>query len=166
MAANVVISETNTGSTTTDNITNINFGSTDAINIVIANFPVNRGDYSFEKIMRYKLSNLSGSNSIDNFKVWLTGAVLDTGIVHDTNLTGSMLDEAYHTPIETASAQAIRVVPVDEPTNENVGKSGASGGLDANGKYSDIIYMQVETQGSANPGDQTSKNWYFQYDEQ
>ncbi len=166
MVATVEISETNTGSVTTNSITNLNFGNVDAINIVIATNPINRGDFSFEKFIRYRLAALGGSNKIDNFKVWLTGSE-DTGIVHDSNLTGSMLDEAYHTPISTASAEAIRVVPRTTPTNQNVGKSGAgAAGLTVAGSFSDNIIMQAETQGGAAPGDQTSNNWFFQYDEQ
>jgi len=165
MPANVLISEMNTGSVTTDNVTNINYGSNDSYDLVIATYPINRGDYSFEKLNMYYLSNLSGSNSIDNFKVWLTGSA-DTGIVHRSNLSGSLDNHAYHTPINTVSTEAAVAVPTTEPPAENIGKSGATGGLNANGQYSDIIYSQAETQGSANPGNQTSRDWYYQYDEQ
>ncbi len=165
MAAGVIITETNTGSVITDIITNINYGSDDSFNIVIATNPINRGNFSFEKFNRLKLSNLSGSSQIDTFIVWLSGTE-DTGIVHDTNLTGSILDEAYHTPIETVSSEAIRVAPTAPPSLPNFGKSGANTAMDTNGQYSDYHISQAETQGGASPGDQTTLNWYYQYDEQ
>lgn len=165
MPAGVLITEMNTGSVIQDALTNINYGSNDSYDIVIATYPINRGDYSFEKLNRLKLSNLSGSNKIDNFKVWLSGTE-DTGIVHLTNLTGSLIDDAYHTPINTVSADATEAVPTTEPSLENLGKSGATGGMNTNGQYSDINYSQAETQGGASPGDQTTLNWYYQYDEQ
>lgn len=165
MAAGVIITETNTGAVTTDIITNINYGSNDSFDIVIATYPINRGDYSYEKFNRLKLSNLSGSTQIDTFKVWLSGTE-DTGIIHRTNLTGSIVDEAYHTPINTVSAQAVNVAPTTVPANPNLGKSGANTPLTSNGQYSDYNISQVETQGTASPGDQTTLNWYYQYDEQ
>jgi len=165
MAAGVIITETNTGSVVTDIITNINYGSDDSFDIVIATFPINRGDYSYEKFNRLKLSNLSGSSQIDTFKVWLSGTE-DTGIIHDCNLTGAILDEAYHTPINTISSEAVRVAPTSVPTNPNLGKSGANTPMTSTGQYSDYNISQVETQGGASPGDQTTLNWYYQYDEQ
>jgi len=165
MAAGVLITETNTGSVTTDAISNINYGSNDSYDLVIATYPINRGDYSYEKFNRYKLSNLSGSNKIDNFKVWLTGSA-DTGIIHNSNLDAALDDEAYHTPVNTISTEADTVVPTTTPGAENIGKSGANGGLDTNGQYSDNIISQVKTEGTASPGDQTSRDWYYQYDEQ
>lgn len=165
MPANVLISEMNTGSVTTDDITNMNYGSNDSYDIVIATYPINRGDYSFEKLNAYKLSNLSGSSLIDNFKVWLTGSA-DTGIIHLTNLSGSLENDVYATPITTVSSVCTEAMPIVEPTNENIGKSGVTGGLNTNGQYSDLVWSQVETQGGASPGDQTSRNFYWQYDEQ
>jgi len=165
MPAGVIITETNTGSITTDIITSINYGSDDSYNLVIATYPINRGDYSFEKANRLKLSNLSGSNQIDTFKVWLSGTE-DAGITHRTNLTGSILDEAYHTPISTVSSVAINTAPTEAPSLPNLGKSGANTPLTVNDQYSDYNWSQAETDGGASPGDQTELNWYYQYDEQ
>lgn len=165
MPAGVIITETNTGSVTTDIITNINYGSDDSFDIVVATFPINRGDYSFEKASRLKLSALSGSNQIDTFKVWLSGTE-DSGIVHLTNLSSSINDDAYHTPLVTVSSVAVNAVPITVPTNPNLGKSGANTPMDSDGQYSDINWSQAETQGGAAPGNQTTLNWYYQYDEQ
>jgi len=166
MPAGVIITETNTGSVTTDIITSINYGSSDEYNVVIATYPINRGDYSYEKFNALKLSNLSGSNQIDNFKVWLSGTE-DTGIIHNTNLTGSIVDTSYHTPINTVSSDAVNVAPTSAPSTPNLGKSGSSGtALDTTGQYSDYNVSQAATSGSASPGDQTTLNWYYQYDEQ
>lgn len=165
MVATVTISETNTGSVVTNSITNKNYGSADAVNLTIATYPINRGDYSYEKFNRIYLSALGGSSQIDTFKVWLQGAT-DTGVIHRTNLTGSFSNDPYHTPINTVSAEAINVSPTSVPGTPNLGKSGANSPLTVGGQYSDYHISQVETQGTALPGDQTAKNWYYQYDEQ
>jgi len=166
MPAGVLISESNGGGETpTDALTNINYGSNDSANIVIATYPINRGDYSFEKFNRLKLSNLSGSTQIDTFKVWLSGTE-DSGIVHLSSLTGSIDDTTYATPVNTVSSLAIYAVPLSAATAPNLGKSGANTPLTINGQYSDYNCSQAETQGGASPGDQTELNWYYQYDEQ
>jgi len=167
MPAAIDICESNTGGeTVSHDVANINFGSNDSTEIVIATYPINRGDYSYEKWLRYHVSNLSGSNQIDNLQVWLTGSA-DTGIVHLTNLSGTVQDDAYATPIATVSTLATIAMPITDPGAANIGKSGSTATpLDTTGQYSDYIVTQVETQGSAAPGDQTSRNWYFQYDEQ
>lgn len=166
MPAGVLISESNTGGETpTDALTNINYGSDDSANIVIATYPVNRGDYSFEKYNRLKLSNLSGSTQIDTFKVWLSGTE-DSGIIHLTSLTGSIEDTVYAAPVNTVSSKAINPVEIEVPSLPNLGKSGANTPLTSNGQYSDYNCSQAETQGGASPGDQTTLNWYYQYDEQ
>jgi len=169
--ATVTIAETNgSGATVTNNVTNINFGSVDAVNLTPANNPIQAGNNSFEKWLRYYLSAINDSNKIDNFQVWMTTASADpAGVSYFTNLnTGTLPTDSYPAggPVSSDSTYADQSMPTGDPGAENIGVSGGSGGLSTNGTYSDYMVFQLKTTGSAPPGDLPQKTFHFQYDEQ
>ena len=83
-----------------------------------------------------------------------------------TSLTGSIDDTVYAAPVNTVSTKAINAVPTTVPSLPNLGKSGANTPMTVDGQYSDYNCSQAETEVGASPGDQTTLNWYYQYDEQ
>ena len=146
------------GEDVTDKISNINFGSADAPNLVPASNPIVAGGASFEKYIRVKFT---GSwTEISNMKFWksagayVTGEAIKLGIVD------------YAQPSETPNADS----DVDEsepgwvvnsaegnPTIE-YGASGVSG-------LSQYMRLQLQTTGSTPAGAVNQKTFTMQYDE-
>ena len=74
MAATVRINEANgAGQTVTNNISNSNFGSTDAQSLVAATYPITAGTYSYEKWQKFEVTAMGGSSVIKDIKTWYTG---------------------------------------------------------------------------------------------
>lgn len=169
MAATVDISESNTaGETVTGSVTNVNMGSTDAVNLVAATYPITAGTNSFEKWQRFKLTDISTSTRIENFKLYASGT-LGTGITHKTNARTSAYGGAQTFAAPSATDRSAtygytQTMPTSAPSTQNVGIAGAlSGSLSTNTTYSDYIVSQLQTTGSAVIG--TSVTMTFAYDE-
>lgn len=165
MAATVQIDEYNgAGQTKTANITNSNMGSVDAVNLdPIAN-PVIPGANTYEKWQKLEVTNMGGSSSIQNLKIWRTGA-LGGAAVHLTNAKLSAYAGAptYATPIVTNSTLAVNTMPSSVPATANLGIGGAlAGSLTAAG-YSDYLVHQIQTNAADVAGSTSTIN--YQYDE-
>lgn len=173
MAATVVMAESYSDAPGTEQatLTSVNMGSTSAANMVAANYPITAGTNSYEKWLRFKVTDISTSSAIKNFKIW-SSAVLSTGATLYTSATpdiGLYVNPSpYTTPIATASAHvATKTMPNSAPTIQNVGYNGniatGNAGITATGLYSDYIVMQIKTSGDAVAGTTVTMN--FQYDE-
>lgn len=170
MAATVTISESNgAGQTITADVTNLNMGSTDATSLDSTTYPIAANTNSYEKWVRFCVSNLGGSSKVKNLKVWAS-AGLGTGATHKTNARESSYGGAqtYATPSATdnsASKGYTQTMPTTTPTNANLGIAGALAGeiTTAAPTYSDYLLMQIQTTVSAVAG--TSVTMNFQYDE-
>lgn len=165
MAATVQINEFNTVSETkTASITNSNMGSTDAVNLTAASYPIVPGENSYEKWQKLEVTNMGGSSAIKNLKVWRTGA-LGGAATHVTNARTTSYGgaETFATPVATASSVADQTMPTSEPASANLGIGGSlTGELTATGA-SDYLVHQIQTNASDTAGSSTTMN--YQYDE-
>ena len=165
MAATVQINEFNTvGETKTANITNSNMGSTDAVNLVAADYPVVPGENTYEKYQKVEVTAMGGSSKIDNLKIWRTTA-LGGSAVHLTNARETSYGgaESFATPVATDSTSATETMPTTEPTDANLGIGGAlAGELTAAGS-SDYLVHQIQTDAGDVVG--ASCTMHYQYDE-
>lgn len=165
MAAVVSLSETNgAGATVTASITNTNMGSTDAVNLVAAIYPITAGTRSYAKYQRLNVSDINGSSSISNIKIWRTGA-LDGSDTHVTNarITSYGGAASYATPVNTAITGVDQTMPTSTPATANLGIGGSlTGALTANG-YSDYLIHQLVVDSASTSG--TSSILSVSYDE-
>ena len=165
MAATVEILEANgAGETETANITNSNMGSTDAANLVAADYPVVPGENAYEKWQKISVTALGGSSKIDNLKIWRTGALGGSAthvtIARESTYGGA---EVYATPVATSSTVATQAMPTSEPTGANLGIGGSlTGSLTATGA-SDYLVHQIQTDAGDTAGSTSTMN--YQYDE-
>lgn len=166
-AATVEICESNgAGETITHSITNSNMGSTEAVNLVAATYPITAGNRSYAKYQRVHVTAMGGSTKIDNLKIWRTGSLGTGGTqTHITNARLSSYGGAatYATPVATAITGADQTMPSSVPATANLGIAGTlAGSLTATG-YSDYLIHQITTDASATAGSTSTMN--YQYDE-
>lgn len=165
MSATIEICESNgAGQTVSHNITNSNMGSADAVNLVAADYPIVPGANSYEKWQRFHVTDMGGSSSIENLKVWRVTA-LGGSAVHLTNARTTSYGGAptYATPVATDSSIATQTMPTTEPASANLGIGGSlTGALTATG-YSDYLVHQIQTDAGDTAG--ASATMHYQYDE-
>jgi hypothetical protein len=153
MAASFSWSESNGGGETpTDGISNVNFGSTDAPNIVPASYPISAGSNSYEKWIRGKFSG--SYTSIVNLRFWASTLSYVVG-----EQIKAAVNAAYVQPVQTTSTIATVNVPTVEGSALNPTAPGASP------SYSAYITMQLQTTGSTPPGAVNTKTFTLKYDE-
>ena len=168
MAATIEICESNgAGETINHDVANLNFGSTDASELVAATYPITAGNNSFEKWVRFHVTAMGGVTSVDNLRVWRTGA-LGANATLKTNARTSAYDGAqvYAEPSATdrsATYDYTQDMPSSEPATANVGIGGALAGALADVGYSDYLLMQIQTTASAVAGAAITLN--FEHDE-
>lgn len=165
MAATVQINEFNTVSETkTASITNSNMGSTDAVNLTAASYPIVPGENSYEKWQKLEVTNMGGSSAIKNLKVWRTGA-LGGAATHVTNARTTSYGgaETFATPVATSSSVADQTMPTSEPASANLGIGGSLTGELTTTGASDYLVHQIQTNASDTAGSSTTMN--YQYDE-
>ena len=167
MAATVSIAESNgAGETVTASITNSNMGSTDAVNLNAVTYPITPNTRSYIKYQRFNVTNMGGSSSVKNLKVWRTGS-LGTGGTHShvTNAKTSAYGGAltYATPTQSAVTGVDQAMPTSEPGTANLGIGGSLTGELTTTGYSDYLGHQIVTDASATAGASTTMN--YQYDE-
>ena len=164
-AATVEIDESNTaGETVTNNITNTNMGSTDAVNLDPVAYPVVPGENTYEKWQKMDVTAMGGSSKIDNLKIWRTSA-LGGSAVHVTNARETSYGGAdtFATPVATDSSVATEAMPTSEPSGANLGIGGSlTGELTAAGS-SDYLVHQIQSDAGDVAGSTSTMN--FQYDE-
>lgn len=162
MAATVRINEYNGGGATeTTGITNSVFGSTDAPNLVASAAPISVGTNSYEKWQKLEVTNMGGSSSISDIKVWYTGTLSGSDDLLTNARTSSYGGAAtYTTPTNSASAVATQVMPSSAPAT-NLGIGGSLGGsLSAPGK-SDYLVMQLQVDGGTTSGASLTMNYRY-----
>lgn len=153
MAATFAFSESNgAGETVTDPISNANFGSVDAPNIVPAIDPITAGNNSFEKWLRGSFSGVY--TSIANLRFFKSAGAFVTGedILAAVNAT-------FATPVDTGSIVATVTVPTTE------GSALAPAAPGASPDFSGYITMQLQTTVSTPPGAVNQKTFTLKYDE-
>ena len=163
MAATVQINEFNgAGQTKTASITNSNMGSTDAVNLTPASYPIAAGENSYEKYQKVEVTAMGGSSKVKTIKVWRTGS-LSGSDAHVTNARESAYGgaETYATPVTSDSTKATQTMPSSEPTGANLGIGGSlTGELTAAGS-SDFLVHQIQVDSGTTAGASTTLNFKY-----
>lgn len=158
MAASIQWSESNgAGESVTDGISNLNFGSTDAVNIVVASYPVTAGGYSYEKNIRLKFGGTF--TEISNMKLWKSAGVYVT----DEDIHADVV-ASYVQPVATVSSRAITTIPTSVGTAITVLAANGSATIVAAG-YTRYICFQLQTSVSTPSGSVNQKTITMQWDE-
>jgi hypothetical protein len=164
MSASVQIDEYNgVGETETSNITNSNMGSVDAPNLNAAVYPITAGNNSYEKWQKLHVTAMGGAISIDDLRIWRTGALGSGAATHKTNArTTSYAGAAtYATPTATASSIATQTMPIADPGSANLGISGnLTNQIVAPGE-SDYLVHQITTDVTDTIGSTTTMNYQY-----
>lgn len=156
MVATVEICETNgdSGSPTINhNITNMNFGSYDTYNLVVATYPITCGNNSFSKYFTLHVTGMGGSNLINNIKVWK-----DSGVYKTDEVINFKNTVTYVTP-SASTLSATSALPTSAPASNVTGEIAAAG-------YSYYMAMQLATSASTEAGSANQKVIKVRYDEQ
>jgi hypothetical protein len=161
MAATHQWSETNlVGVIVTDGITNINFGSVDDHDLVVATYPISRATNSFDKYIRCKFTDTW--TEISNMLFWKSAGVYKT----DETITGSA-NAVYATPSQTSNGDSL--IPTSEGTalaiNSAEGAATIVYGASGVSGYSSYIRLQTKTLVTTPSGAVNQKTFTFQYDE-
>lgn len=142
--------------------TNINFGSTDATDLVALTYPITAGNNSYEKYIKVKFTDTF--SVIDNIQFWKSAGAYVTGEGIDWD--GEIVLASYAQPVATTSSVATTVMPTADPGTANVSIAGSlSGTITVAGNTSDYIVMQLQTTGSTPAGAVNTKTFTLQYDE-
>jgi hypothetical protein len=140
MSATFGWSESNgAGPTVTDGISNANFGSVDAANVVPTSNPIAAGANSYEKYLRGKFSGTY--TSVSNLRFWKSAGAYVTG-----EAIVAAVNASYVQPVSTTSAVATVAVPTVE------GSALAPTAPGASPSYSGYITLQLQTTVSTPPG--------------
>ena len=163
MAATFQWSEANgAGPVVTDGVANVNFGSNDSKEIVVATYPITAGTNSYEKYIKGKFAGTF--TEISNMKFWKSAGAYVTGesLKVATGTVGAPI--VYAAPVATASAVATSDIPTSEGTALAMFND-AGGATIVAADYTDYIVMQLQTTTGATAGTVNTKTFTFQYDE-
>lgn len=170
MAATVYICESNgAGGDNTDNVGNLNMGSTDAHDLTAASYPITAGQNGYEKWIRIKLHALGGSTSIGTFKIWLTSAaVLGSDKMYCSATWSSYASKyPYAQPVTTNSTYATYDMDLffdTEPSTACLGwNNSLTTAIATEGLYSDFFVAQVRVDAGSTTG--TTATFNFKYTE-
>jgi hypothetical protein len=159
MAAVFEFSESNgAGEVVQDNIANLNFGNTDAYELVTADWPIVASENAYEKYIRAKFSGTF--TEISNMKFWKSVGAYVTG--EDVKAAANV---AYTQPVKTTSSVATVTIPVTEGTALAIEEAGGVTGLITSPGYTKYLCLQLQTTGSTPAGAVNTKTFTFQYDE-
>ena len=158
MAASVIIEEMNgdSGSPTPSTATNMNFGSADEANIVVADHPITCGTNSFSKWYRLHITDMGtpASNLLNNIKIWK-----DSGVYKTDEVINFKNTDTYVTPSAT-TVGGTAAIPTSAPATNVTGE------LDADEEYSYYMMLQLSTSASTEAGSANQKVIKVSYDEQ
>lgn len=161
MALVVTFNEYNgVGESKTADITDITFGSQDAADFVVADYPITAGENSYGKYVKADFAGMAseGITEIANTKFYKSAGAYKTG--EAVKFLGIAV--TYATPSETDTGDGD--IPVSEPGSQNVGLNGSGTGvLTADGE-SDYIRLQRQTTGATPPAALNDLTFTLLYD--
>jgi len=173
MAATVEICESNGAEAITHNVGDYDMGSTDAANLDPTANPITAGSNSYEKWLRFHVTNIDASNALDNFQIWLQSGTIDTeGFLKANTRTASQTgysEATFATPKATASGEAVYDIEEADPTEANLGIEGSLSGqiVDAvDIADCDYLVLQYQTEANHPPGNIATLTIRWEYDEQ
>ena len=158
-----------TDTNVSDTPTNLNLGSTNAINLVPSTYPITAGTRSYSK---WVAGEWSGSfTRIENLKFWMSAS--GSGYVTGETLWFSGTESGYAgtdsnaavNPTTASDTFAAHAIVTDTPSGANIGIGGSlTGSLTATGK-SDFVVIQASITDTASPGPVQQKTFTLMYDE-
>ena len=161
------------GPTVTGALSNVNMGSQEAYNIVVATYPITAGNNSYEKWHRIGCSAAGTSTALANFRVYASTG-FSANCTHKTNCRTTSYGGAqtYRTPVATddsGSKGYTQTMPTSDPGGTgNLGYGGTLGAsMDITSgltKYTDYCITQCQTTASANVG-ASGITMTYKYDE-
>lgn len=174
MSATVEISETNGASpgTTTDGVSNINFGSVDSPNLDSNTDTLTAPGNSYEKWERFHITSMGGAIQVDNFRVYFSniGGGYAQGESVYCNLTPTGYSAATYPvagPTNATSSVATLVMPLVPPGSSNIGIGGSlSGNFTAAPGYTDYFVLQMQLQANVPQGALQQIILSYSWDEQ
>lgn len=161
MAATFQWSESNgAGEAVTDGISNLNFGSVDAPNLVTIDYPITIGQNSFSKFIRGKFTGTF--TEISNMKFWKNSGSYITG---ESVKAGANV--AYSTPSQVGTVDSDVPILVGSALSLNSfeGESTIEYGVSGVSGYTGYVRIQLRTTGSTPAGAVNQKQFTMQYDE-
>lgn len=168
-AATVNISESNgVGETVTDAISNINFGSIDAPNLVAASHPIIQAEQSFNKYLRFHVASMGDSTTIKDLRIWKSAGayVVGEGIfIKDFVFNGNSA-VTYATPTETPNLAPYGTFYISDPGSAVIDIGGSlAGTIGSAPAYSGYFALILQTGASTPVGPVNTKTITAQYDE-
>jgi len=158
MAATFQFSESNgAGESVSDDIANLNFGSTDDTEVTTSSYPIVAGENSYEKYLRFKFGGTF--TEISNMKFWKSAGAYKTG-----EAIKAAANVAYGTPTSSTSAVATVDVPTSEGSALSIQAADGSSEISAAG-YTKYICLQLQSTVSTPAGAVNTKTFTAQYDE-
>ena len=147
--------------------TNLNLGSTNAVDLAPSTYPITAGTYSYSKWVR---GHWSGSfTRIENLQFWMSssgsGYVTGESLKVSATTTNYAGTDTYVTPTNSADSHANNLMPTADPGAANIGIGGSlTGSLTSEGD-SDFIVVQASITSAASAGATQTKEFRLQYDE-
>jgi hypothetical protein len=162
MPATFQWSESNGAEVETIPITNANFGSVDAPNIVPIDNLVLRGQNSFSKYIRGKFTGVW--TTISNLKFWKSSGDYKTG---ESIKASIKLDSEYATPSQVATGDS--ALPITEETGLTVksaeGEDTIEYGVTGVSGYTSYVRLQAQTLVTMPLGLANEKEFTLSFDE-
>ena len=158
-----------TNSTTTSVPSNLNLGSTNAVNLSPSTYPITAGTYSYSK---WVAGLWTGSfTRIENLQFWCSAS--GTGYVTGEKLLFSGTTGTYSgtdnaasvAPTNNADPYATNDMIFSDPGAANIGIGGSLAGSLTSSGYSDFIVIQASITTAASAGAVQQKTFTLQYDE-
>lgn len=162
------------GTTRTTGVTNVNWKNSGVQSDVYSSFPITAGNNSFDK---WQFGKFSGTfNQILNGLYAHTAGTFPTGctLKHQPAMTADGDNRTYRTPATTANSN----LTVDGTSAISIGSgiavwfgatgpeaTGKAASMTTNPCYTNWLATQLQTTGSAPPGDTPSITMTLQYDE-
>jgi hypothetical protein len=145
--------------TATATPTNLNFGSTLAVNLAPSTYPITAGTYSYEKWVKAAFSGTF--TRIENVQFWKSAGAYVTG--ETINFTGQ--GTTFAAPTTSASSYATSAVGTSAPGTANVSIGGSLSGSLTTAGSTDFMILQTSVTSAASAGATNQKTFTVQYDE-
>lgn len=123
-------------------------------------YPITAGSNSYEVWLRLHFTG--DFNKIQNTKFWKSAGTVDTGCTYKWATEGFA---TYQQGTTATSSIATDVLPTAQPGSANVSIGGDLAGSLVDDGYTDYVVTQLQTTGSAGPGDTSVLTFTVMYDE-
>lgn len=159
MAALVEYSESNgVGEVVHDSVVNLNLGNIDNYELDNSLYPILRGNNSYEKYIRLKISG--SFTEISNVIFYKLSGAFAT----DEDIK-AIANQVYSTPVKTTSIKAVATIPVSIETALVVESTEGDPAVFTGAGYSKYLVLQGQVGAGCPPGVRSTKVLRASYDE-